>query len=122
VRRLTGDEHLDPAFAATWPTYELEPKTRALLTYAAKLTDSPSTVDDADIAALRAADWGERGIYEATALVGLFNFTGRLEAASGLPPDQVPAGARFAEGRPDRPAMLRDLRPATVTETRPTSE
>ena len=39
---------------------------------------------------------------EATALVGLFNFTGRLEAASGLPPDQIPARARFAEGRPDR--------------------
>ena len=104
MRRLTGDEHLDPAFAATWPTYELDTKTRALLAYAAKLTDSPGAVDDADVAALRVAGWGERGIYEATALVGLFNFTGRLEAASGLPPDQIPAGARFAEGRPDRPA------------------
>ena len=104
VRRLTGDEHLDPVFAATWPTYELDTKTRTLLTYATKLTDSPGAVDDADVAALRAAGWGERGIYEATALVGLFNFTGRLEAASGLPPDQIPAGARFAEGRPDRRA------------------
>ena len=41
MRRLTGDEHLDPAFAATWPTYELDTKTRTLLAYAAKLTDSP---------------------------------------------------------------------------------
>lgn len=44
-------------------------------------------VEDADIAALRAAGWGERGIYEATALIALFNFSGRLEAAAGLPPD-----------------------------------
>jgi alkylhydroperoxidase family enzyme len=122
VRRLTGDEHLDPAFAATWPTYELDTKTRALLAYAAKLTDSPGAVDDADVAALRVAGWGERGIYEATALVGLFNFTGRLEAASGLPLDQIPAGARFAEGRRDRPAKRSGLRPSTVTSTRRTSE
>ena len=122
MRRLTGDEHLDPGFAATWPTYELEPKTRALPAYAAKLTDSPSTVDDADIAALRAAGWGERGIYEATALVGLFNFTGRLEAASGLPPDQIPAGARFVEGRSDRPAKRSGSRPSTSISTRRTSE
>ena len=114
MRRLTGDEHLDPEFAATWPTYELDMRTRALLAYAAKLTDNPGAVDDADMAALRVAGWDERGIYEATALVGLFNFTGRLEAASGLPPDQIPAGAQFAEGRPDRPANRSGLRPSTV--------
>ncbi len=38
-------------------------------------------------------------IWEITALVSFFNFTGRLEAASGLPPDQIPAGAKLAEAR-----------------------
>ena len=52
-------------------------------------------VDDADVAALRSAGWDERGIYEATALIAMFNFTGRMEAASGLPPDQIPAGSRL---------------------------
>jgi hypothetical protein len=33
---------------------------------------------------------GEKGIYEATALASFFNFSGRLEAASGLPPDEFP--------------------------------
>ena len=70
MRRLTGDEHLNPEFAATWPTYELDTKTRALLAYAAKLTDNPGAVDDADMEALRVAGWDERGIYEATALAG----------------------------------------------------
>ncbi len=87
MRRLTGDEHLSLGFATTWRTYDLEQKTRALLDYAEKLTKAPSMIDDADVEALRQAGWDEQGIYEATALVSFFNFSGRLEAASGLPPD-----------------------------------
>ena len=93
MRRLTENEHLNVEFATTWPTYDLEPKTRALLSYAKLLTESPILVDDAAIAALRSAGWDERAIYEATALIGLFNFSGRMEAAAGLPPDQIPRDA-----------------------------
>jgi uncharacterized peroxidase-related enzyme len=99
VRRLTGDEHLSFEFATTWRTYDLDEKTRALLDYAEKLTKAPSTIEDADTEALRRAGWDEQGIYEATALASLFNFSGRLEAASGLPPDEVPASARLPEAR-----------------------
>jgi alkylhydroperoxidase family enzyme len=99
VRRLTGDEHLSPDFATTWRTYDLDGKTRALLDYAEELTKSPATVDDAKIESLRSSGWNEQGIYEATALISFFNFTGRMEAASGLPPDEVPAGARPPEAR-----------------------
>ena len=58
-------------------------------------------VEDSDIEALRSAGWDERAIYEATALISFFNFTGRMEAASGLLPDRIPEGARFAEGTPE---------------------
>ena len=98
MRRLTKDEHLSAEFATTWPTYDLDEKTRALLTYAKKLTQEPNMVEDSDIEELRAAGWDERGIYEATALISFFNFSGRLEAASGLPMDQIPEGAKFPEG------------------------
>ena len=40
-------------------------------------------LDEADVEALRAVGWGEQAIYEATALIALFNYSGRLEAASG---------------------------------------
>jgi len=56
-------------------------------------------VDENDIGSLRNADWNEREIWEITALISFFNFSGRLEAASGLPPDQIPEGAKFAEAR-----------------------
>ena len=99
MRRLTGDEHLDSEFATTWPEYDLDAKTRALLTYAKKLTDSPAAIEDADIGLMRSAGWDERGIWEATALTGYFNFTGRLEAASGLPQDLPPENSRMPEMR-----------------------
>lgn len=97
VRRLTGDEHLDLDFATTWSQYELDPPTRALLSYAAKLTESPGMVEESDIEKLREAGWSEEAVWQMTALASFFNFTGRLEAASGLPPDEIPDDARFAE-------------------------
>jgi alkylhydroperoxidase family enzyme len=97
LRRLTGLEHLDHEFATTWPTYELDPKTRALLDYTKKLTEMPGAIEEADFDALRAAGWDERGIYQASALISFFNFSGRLEAASGLPMDGSQLGDQLVK-------------------------
>jgi uncharacterized peroxidase-related enzyme len=105
VRRLTNDEHLSAEFATTWPQYDLDAKTHALLAYAKKLTQEPSMVEDSDIEELRSAGWDERGIYEATALISFFNCTGRMEAASGLPMDRIPQGAKFPEATPGKPTV-----------------
>jgi alkylhydroperoxidase family enzyme len=105
VRRLTKNEHLSAEFAITWPQYDLDRKSRALLTFAKKLTQEPSMVEDSDIEELRVAGWDEKGIYEATALISFFNFSGRMEAASGLPMDQIPEEAKFPEATPGKPAV-----------------
>ena len=75
----------------------MDDQTRALLRYASKLTETPSLVDEDDIGLLRECGWNEQAIWEITALTSFFNFSGRLEAASGLPPDEIPEGARIAE-------------------------
>lgn len=54
-------------------------------------------VGPSDTQTLRDAGWSDRDIWELTALVSFFNFSGRMEAASGLPHDVIPAGARFSE-------------------------
>ncbi len=77
----------------------MDAKTRALLRYASKLTETPSLVSEDDIGLLRECGWNERAIWEITALTSFFNFSGRMEAASGLPPDEIPEGAKFAEAR-----------------------
>lgn len=56
-------------------------------------------VGEDDIDRLRAAGWDEPAIWEITALASFFNFSGRLEAASGLPPDEIPKGASLAEAK-----------------------
>ena len=68
-----------------------------MLSYASKLTESPSFVGEEDIATLRECGWSEREIWEITALASFFNFSGRMEAASGLPPDEIPEDAAIAE-------------------------
>jgi alkylhydroperoxidase family enzyme len=70
-----------------------------LLRYASKLTETPSFVGEEDIAALRECGWSESAIWEITALASFFNFSGRMEAVSGLPPDEIPEDATFAEAR-----------------------
>ncbi|MGI9538368.1 MAG: hypothetical protein ACR2PB_14955 [Desulfocapsaceae bacterium] len=99
VRRLSGDEHLNHEFATEWPTYQLEPKTQALLGYASKLTETPNLVGKDDIDQLAQAGWDENAIWEITALISFFNYSGRLEAASGLPQDRIPEKAKFAEAK-----------------------
>jgi hypothetical protein len=58
--------------------------------------------EDSDIEGLRAGGWDEQGIYEATALVSLFNYSGRMEAALGLPMDRTPQAAQFPEATPGK--------------------
>jgi len=58
-------------------------------------------IDDEDIDALHTAGWDEDAVYEASALISFFNFSGRMEAASGLPMDEVPDTAKYAEAASD---------------------
>jgi alkylhydroperoxidase family enzyme len=91
VRRLLGTEHRESEFATTWREYDLDAKTHALLEYAEKLTAEPAAIADADVGSLSAAGWDDEGIRQLTRLIAFYNFTGRLEAASGLPRDEPDA-------------------------------
>jgi alkylhydroperoxidase family enzyme len=64
-----------------------------------KLTENPAFVDTDDTKKLASAGWSEEAIWQMTALISFFNFSGRMEAASGLPQDRIPEEARFAEAK-----------------------
>ena len=61
MRRLTKDEHLSHEFATTWPQYDLDQKTHALLAYAKKLTQEPSMMEDSDVEAYEKPDGMSKG-------------------------------------------------------------
>ena len=74
-------------------TAPLDPPTRALVTWADKVTHAPWDVADADLEALRAHGFDDTAILEATHVVGFFNHINRLADALGvdLEPGMPPA-------------------------------
>ncbi|TMV48259.1 peroxidase-related enzyme, partial [Thioclava sp. BHET1] len=60
VRQLSGDPALGEAMVMNYRAAALDPRQRAMLDFAAKLTESPERIEEADRATLRAAGLAER--------------------------------------------------------------
>ncbi len=65
-----------------WRALDLPEKTRAMLAYAVRLTEAPSTITEADVEALRAVGLSDRDILDVNLIASYFNFVNRI--ASGL--------------------------------------
>lgn len=57
---------------------------RAMLDYAVKLTVSPSSVTEEDIANLRAQGFNDRDMLDIIYVICLYNFNDRLADATGI--------------------------------------
>ena len=62
----------------------LDPKDRAMLEYAEKITLNPDQVGADDVAALRGAGWNDEEILSIAALVAYRNFITRMADALGV--------------------------------------
>ncbi len=78
-----------------WRTAALPARQRALLEFAHRLTVTPAEVGEAERAALRAAGWSERDVWDAASVTGFFNFTNRVATAT----DMMPNREYHAQGR-----------------------
>lgn len=78
----------DDAFVAAlredYRTALLTPGDRALLDYATKLTRSPSSMAEEDIARLRTAGFDDRAILDANLIASLFNYFNRVVSGLGV--------------------------------------
>ena len=82
VRQLSGDPELGEMMVINYRLAPLEPRQRAMLDFAWKLTSEPALVGEADRAALRRAGLGEEDIFDLVETIGFFNMSNRV--ASGL--------------------------------------
>jgi uncharacterized peroxidase-related enzyme len=82
VRRLSGDPELGEMLVMNYRVAPLEPRQRAMLDFAWKLTTAPATIGEADRAGLRQAGFAEEEIFDLTETVAFFNMSNRM--ASGL--------------------------------------
>ena len=65
-------------------TAGFDDKIKPMLRFARKLTESPSSVTDADAKAVYDAGWNEKALHDAIMVVCCFNFMNRLLEAHGV--------------------------------------
>ena len=93
MRRLTGDPVLAERIAQDYRRAGLDPRTRAMLDYAIRITRSSVNCNEADIAALRGHGFSTEDIYDIINTAAIYNFNNRVANAAGHIPDSAFHGA-----------------------------
>lgn len=87
VRQLSGDPVLGDTLVMNWRAADLSPRHQAMLTFADRLTRFPAEIVEADRAALRAAGFSDRDIWDIAAVAAFFNMSNRMAAATDMRPN-----------------------------------
>ena len=81
----------DPVFVdhllSNYRYAELEPRDRAMLDFAVKLTNDPAHCQAEDVEQLRQLDYTDEDILHIVELTAIFNYNGRLANGLGLIPN-----------------------------------
>jgi uncharacterized peroxidase-related enzyme len=89
VRALSGDPVLGELMVMNHRAARLEPRQRAMLDFAVKLTTESWAVEEADREALRHAGFTDRDIWDIAAVAAFFNMTNRVASATDMRPNSV---------------------------------
>jgi uncharacterized peroxidase-related enzyme len=89
VRELSGDPVLGELMAMNYRAAELAPRHRAMLDFAARLTETPHAVEESDREALRRAGFGDRDIWDIAAVASFFNMSNRMASAVDMRPNRA---------------------------------
>lgn len=87
LRELTGDPTLVDTLLANYRHAALEPRERAMLDFAVKVTEESYRCGEEDLAELRAAGWSDEEIMDITEVAAMFNLTNRMANALGWEPN-----------------------------------
>lgn len=87
LRKLTKDPALADAIASGHTEAPVEPRVKAMLDYALKLTLRPAAVEEADVEALREAGWRDEDVMDIAEVTALFNFSNRMASGLGWVPN-----------------------------------
>jgi uncharacterized peroxidase-related enzyme len=87
LQRFGVEKALARKLTTDYEKADLEPKVKALLRFADKLTRRPFDIEDEDIAALKNAGWDDAAVRETVLTVAYFNFVNRVSLGLGLVAD-----------------------------------
>jgi len=87
LRKLTDNPMLAETIVANYRAAALDARTRAMLDFSWKLTETPWEVGEEDRANLRKAGFSDRDIWDISAVASFFNMSNRMATASGNEPN-----------------------------------
>lgn len=88
VRKLSGDAELGEMLVMNYRVANLEPRQRAMLDFAWKLTTEPWLVDEPDRQALRDAGLTDDELFDLADVIGFFNMSNRFAIATDMMPNR----------------------------------
>jgi uncharacterized peroxidase-related enzyme len=88
VRMLSDDPELGEMMAMNYRAAKLDPRQRAMLDFAWKLTVSPYLIEDADRAELRRAGLSAEDIFDLAETIAFFNLSNRMASATDMMPNR----------------------------------
>lgn len=88
VRQLSGDPELGEMMALNYRVARLDPRQRAMLDFAWKLTATPHLVDDEDRDALREAGLSAEDVFDLSETAAFFNLSNRMASATDMMPNR----------------------------------
>ncbi len=88
VRQRGKDPMLGEVIAQNWRAANLSKRQQAMLAFASKLTEAPDKIEEEDRAALRAAGFSDRDIWDIAAVASFYNMSNRMAAAVEMRPNR----------------------------------
>ena len=89
VRELSGDPALGEALVMNYRVADLDPRQRAMLDFAAHMTQSSASIEEPHRQALRDAGFSEADIWDIAAVASFFNMTNRMASAVDMRPNDA---------------------------------
>ena len=87
VRELSGDPILGEMMVMNYRAADLDARQKAMLDFAAKLTEDSAKIEEPDRQALRDVGFSDRDIWDIGAVAAFFNMTNRVASASDMRPN-----------------------------------
>ena len=84
LRRLVNDDDLLEQLKMDFREADLKAEDMAMLRYVARLTETPSTMGEEDVDALREAGFNDRGILDIAQITAYFAFVTRMAHGLGV--------------------------------------
>ena len=104
VRQLSGDLDLGEMMALNYRVAHLDPRQRAMLDFAWKLTVTPHDVSDEDRAALTAVGLSNEDIFDLSETIAFYNLSNRMAHALDMMPNpEYHQAVRAAQPKPAKP-------------------